>query len=117
MKLFLTVVCLALAGCANPGIVQISPDTYLLSREDRAGIFGSSSSLKAGVIRDANAFATSLGKIAIPITTTEKPVGLTPGSWARFDYQFRVVSTDDAEARRTSILPRADQVIEVVISK
>jgi hypothetical protein len=105
-------VAILLAGCANPGIVQISPDTYLLSREDHAGIFGSSSSLKAGVIADANAFAASQGKVAIPLSTSEKPVGNTPGSWAKFDYQFRVVAKNDPEARRTSLTPRADVVIE-----
>ena len=112
MKNIVIVVCIFLAGCANPGIVQVSPDTYLLSREDHAGIFGSASSLKAGVIADANAFAASQGKIAIPISTNEKPVGRTPGSWAKFDYQFRVVDQTDAEARRTSLVPRADFVIE-----
>jgi len=101
-----------LFGCANPGIVQLSPDTYLLSREDHAGVFGSASSLKAGVIADANAFAAAQGKIAIPISSNEKPVGNTPGSWAKFDYQFRVVSQDDPEAKRTSLTPRANVVFE-----
>jgi hypothetical protein len=84
----------------------------MLSREDHAGIFGSSSSLKAGVIADANAFAASQGKVAIPITAQEKPVGTTPGSWAKFDYQFRVVDKNDPEAQRTALVPRADLVIE-----
>ena len=103
---------LLLGGCANPGIVQLSPDTYMLSREDHAGIFGSSSALKAGVITDANTFAAGQGKIAIPIATHETPVGNRPGSWAKFEYQFRVVDRTDAEARRTSIIPRADFVVE-----
>lgn len=100
-----------LAGCANPGIVQISPDTYLLSREDHAGIFGSASALKAGVISDANVFAAGQEKVAIPISTHETPVGVM-GKWAKFDYQFRVVDKNDPEARRTSLVPRADIVIE-----
>jgi uncharacterized protein YcfL len=108
----LSIAALALVSCANPSIVQVSPDTYLLSREDHAGIFGSSSSLKAGVIADANAFAASKGKVAIPITAQEKPVGSTPGSWAKFDYQFRVVDRNDPEAQRTALLPRADTVTE-----
>jgi hypothetical protein len=77
-----------LAGCANPDIVKISPDTYLLSREDHAGIFGSASGLKAGVISDANEFAANMGKIAIPISSNESPIGVM-GKWARFEYQFR----------------------------
>lgn len=97
-------------GCANPGIVQLSPDTYVLSREDHAGIFGSASSLKAGVIQDANKFAEKMGKIAIPLSSETQPAG--PGKWATFEYQFRVVDKDDAEARRTSLVPRPDLVVE-----
>jgi hypothetical protein len=46
----------------------------LLSREDRAGIFGNAAALKAGVIRDADAFAASQGKVAIAISTHETEV-------------------------------------------
>jgi hypothetical protein len=42
------------AGCANPGVVEITPGIYNLSREDHGGIFGNASALRAGVIRDAN---------------------------------------------------------------
>ena len=114
MKKYFSALGIILAGCANPGVVQLSPDTYMLSREDHAGIFGSSSSLKTGVISDANAFAASKGKVAIPLSTNEKPVGNTPGSWAKFEYQFRVVDKDDHEVRRTSLVPRADVVIEKI---
>jgi len=99
-------------GCANPGIVQLSPDTYMLSKEDHAGIFGSTAKMKADVIQQANAFAASLGKIAVPISSKEKPVGNRPADWASFEYQFRVVDKNDPEARRTSLAPRADLVIE-----
>ncbi len=100
-----------LFACANPGIVQLSPDTYMIMREDHAGIFGSMSKLKAGVIRDANAFAASQGKIAIPISANEHPMGVM-ADWARFEYQFRVVDKNDPEAGRVSLEPRPDVVIE-----
>ncbi|HAL36641.1 MAG TPA: hypothetical protein DCP03_00335 [Polaromonas sp.] len=111
MKRALAALSIVLAGCANPGIVQISPETYLLSREDHGGIFGSASSLKAGVIADANAFAADQGKVAIPISAHETPVGVM-GKWAKFEYQFRVVDKNDPEVRRTALVPRADIVIE-----
>jgi hypothetical protein len=111
VKRTLVAICVIVAGCANPGIVQVSPDTYILSREDHAGIFGSASSLKAGVLSDANAFAAAQGKVAIPISAHETPVGVM-ARWAKFDYQFRVVDKNDPEARRTSLLPRPDVVIE-----
>ncbi len=107
---------LLFTGCQNPGIVQLSPDTYMLSRVDHGGVFGNASALKAGVISDANAFAASQGKIAIPLAMKETPmvVGTAGhmGTFASFEYQFRVVDKNDPEARRTSMVPRADVVIE-----
>ena len=101
----------ALGGCVgNPGIVQMSPDTYMLSRTDRAGIFGNASAMKADVIREANEFAARKGKVAIPLGSTETPVA--PGRFATFEYQFRVVDKNDPEARRTSLTPSPDVVVE-----
>lgn len=109
---FLAFAIALLVGCgSNPGIVRLSPDTYMLSREDHAGVFGSASALKARVIREANAFAESQGKVAVPLSASETPVG-GPGQWASFTYQFRVVDKDDPEAQRTSLVPRPDVVIE-----
>jgi uncharacterized protein YcfL len=109
---FLGVICTALllSACSNPEIVKLSPDTYMLSRQDRGGIFGNASALKAGVIRDADAFAESQGKVAIPISSNESP--MWPGHFASFDYQFRVVDKNDPEARRTSLTPRPNIVVE-----
>jgi hypothetical protein len=84
----------------------------MISREDHRGIFGSLANLKAEVIREANEFAAKQGKIAVPISAHEKPLGNGPAQWASFDYQFRVVDKSDPEARRTSLLPRPDIVIE-----
>jgi hypothetical protein len=101
-----------LAGCSNPGIVKLSPDTYMLTKQDHGGIFGNSSKLKAEVIQEANAFAASQGKVAIPLATNERPMGSGPAQFASFEYQFRVVDKNDPEVRRTSLVPRADVVIE-----
>lgn len=115
MRIFtLTIVatlCALFLGCANPSIVKLSPDTYLLTKEDHAGIFGSMAKLKADVISQANTFAESQGKIAIPIHAKERPVG-GPRQWASFEYQFRVVDKDDPEARRTSLAPAPDLTID-----
>lgn len=100
-----------LVACANPGIVQISPDTYLLSRTDKGGIFGNPSAMKADVLREANEFAESKGKIAIPLTIRETPL-VVGQRFASIEYQFRVVDKSDPEAKRTSLVPRADVVIE-----
>lgn len=104
-------VALALVGCANPGIVQLSPDTYMLSRTDKGGIFGNPSAMKADVIREAGEFAATQGKVAIPLAVNETPLVVGRG-FASVEYQFRVVDKGDPEARRTSLVPRADVVIE-----
>ena len=97
---------LVLAGCTTPGVVHLSPDTYLISRTDEAGIFGNASKMKTDAIRDANSFAASQGKIAIPISSTFTPmVEVVAHNLASFDYEFRVVSKDDPEAKRTSLIP------------
>ena len=103
---------LGLGACAaNPGVVQISPGVYMLSREDKAGVFGNPQAMKASVIKDANSFATSKGMVAIPVSTHEIPMGVL-GRFASFEYQFRLVSPDDAAARPTVLTPRADIVVE-----
>jgi Short C-terminal domain len=111
IALCLLVIALSATGCQNPGIVQLSPDTYLLSRDDHGGMFGNKNRLKAGVIRDANAFAAKQGKVAIPISAKEHPMGIL-GDWAAFEYQFRVVDKNDPEALRTALVQRADVVVE-----
>jgi hypothetical protein len=84
-------------GCvSNPGVVELSPDTYLISKTDKAGAFGNPSALKAQTIDEANAFARSKGKIAIPISTHESPMGI--GHFASFDYQFKLIDSGSPEA-------------------
>lgn len=112
MKTIVIAVVAFLAACASPGIVQLSPDTYMLTKEDHGGIFAfNRGKLKTDAIREANAFAESQGKIAIPVSAHEHPVGIL-GDWASFEYQFRVVDKNDPEARRISLVPRADVVID-----
>lgn len=95
------------AGCQNPGIVQVSPNTYMLSREDHGGIFGNVSALKAGVMRDANVFAERQGKAEIPISARDHPVGIL-GDWASFELTFRLADKNSPEALRTYVMEMAE---------
>ncbi|EKD25858.1 MAG: hypothetical protein ACD_79C01466G0002 [uncultured bacterium] len=111
--IWLTIILILFAvGCRNPQIVSISPDTYMLYREDHKGIFGSFASLKAGVIRDANVFAGKQGKAVLPISSREKPMGIGPAQWASFEYQFRVVDKNDPELHKASLPQQADIIVE-----
>lgn len=99
-----------LASCANQGAVRIAPDTYLISKTDKGGIFGNASRMKAKAIQEANDFAESQGKAAIAISSKETP--MRPGQFATFEYQFRVVDKSDPEFRRVTLKERPDLVIE-----
>ncbi len=99
----ITLCVLVMACASSPGIVQLSPDTYMIAKEDHGGIFGSLAKLKADTIREANEFAARQGKVAIPIATKEKPMGICCGQWAAFEYQFRIVAKNDPEVRRASL--------------
>lgn len=100
----------ALAGCANPGIVKISDNTYMLSKEDHAGMFGNAAKLQADVIAQANAFAESQGKVAVGVNTNSIPAG--PGRFAEFSYEFRVVDKDDPIAKNGMLVNRPDVVMQ-----
>lgn len=101
---------LALGACANPGPVQVGPDTYLISRTDKGGVFGNASAMKASVIADADAFARSKGKVAVPVSSKEQQLRI--GSFASFDYQFRLVEPDSPEARGAELPNIPDRVLE-----
>jgi hypothetical protein len=91
-----------MSGCANPGIVQLSPDTYMLARTDHGGIFGNAAANKAKVMQEAHDFAASKGKVAIPLASNEVPLGTGPGQFASFEYQFRLADPNDPEARNVN---------------
>lgn len=96
-------------ACANPGIVKVAPGTYILSKEDHAGIFGSQAKLQADVITQADQFAEEQGKVAVPVSMQATPAG--PARWASFTYEFRVVDKGDPAAQRAVVLPRPDVVV------
>lgn len=101
-----------LSGCFASNMVQLSPDTYMVRVEDHGGIFAfNRGKLKFSAIQQANDFAASKGKVAIPVAMHSHPVGVL-GDWAAVEYQFRVVSNDNPEARSTSLTPRPDVVIQ-----
>jgi hypothetical protein len=101
---------LLVAGCANPGIVKVSDNTYMLSKEDHAGMFGNAAKLQADVIAQANAFAESQGKVAVGVSTQSTPAA--PGRFAEFTYEFRVVDKDDPMARNGMLVARPDVVVQ-----
>jgi hypothetical protein len=116
-RIVTVVIAVSLVACANPEIVEVSPGTYLLARTDRAGMFGNASAMKVDVIREANEFAASKGKVVVLLSLRETPMRV--GQYASIEYQFRLADTDDPQATsgtslspHISTLPSTDVVIE-----
>lgn len=91
----LVLLILAAAGCSNPGIVQLSPDTYMLSRASAAGAFVNYPKLKAEVIRQANEFAESKGKVAVEVSSKEHIP--TIAGLPSFEYRFRLADKTETK--------------------
>lgn len=99
-------------SAGKPEIVRVTNDTYMIFKEDHKGVFGSLAKMKTGIIKQANDFATSQGKIVIPLSCKQTPLGRGPAQWATFEYQFRLVPKDDPEAARAALGPCPDVVVQ-----
>ncbi len=100
----------AISGCATPGPAQVSPGVYMISRTSAAGsVFANMAKLKAEVIEDANRFAASKGKVAVPVNIREeRPV---PG-FPLVEYQFRLVDESDSTAAGKTLELPPDHVTQ-----
>ena len=102
-----------MTGCAsNPGVVKLGSDTYTLYKVDHGGVFGNANILRNEVINDANIFAESQGKIAIPIAAKSHAMSGFPGDFASFEYQFRLIDKNDRTTIRTHLIPGSDVVAD-----
>ena len=86
----LAVLALLVGACVEHGIVEVSPDTYRLSRVDGGGVFADAAAMKASVVNEANAFAASKGKVAVPVSTREEKMRV--GRLSTIEYEFKLVA-------------------------
>ena len=108
-KIFLPLFVAALvAGCATADIIPIGSNTYMISQTSAGGVFKAMGTLKASVIKRANTFAESKGKIAIPVAEKETPS--RPGQMPNYEYQFILVDKDDPGAAN-SVLKAAPSTL------
>lgn len=98
----LLVFVLGLAGCVNPGVVQVSQNTYVIERTDKGGIFGNASAMKADVIKESQDFADSKGMVAVPVTVKESPLQVMR-SFASISYTFKLVDKSGADPALAAI--------------
>jgi hypothetical protein len=102
----------AIASAAHADLLEIAPDLYLLTRASHRS---NESPIKMAAIREALDFAKSRGMVAIPISGRVFPAdGI--GQRTIYEYQFRLVSREAADAYRGQVAPLADVVITSVPS-
>lgn len=105
-KLLITIIpVIGLLGCATADIIPIGSDTYMISQTSAGGMFKSMSSLKTGVIKRANEYATAQGKVAVPVAEKEYPA--YPGRMPAYEYQFRLLDRSDAKASGAALKPKS----------
>ena len=51
-----------LSGCSSTGVITTSEDTYMISKQSAAGIFGTAGGVTADIFTEANQHCNNLGK-------------------------------------------------------
>ena len=98
----LTAATVVFAGCSTPGVVQLSPDTYMVTVQDRAGMLSTEpAEVKAQAINQAMEFAETKGKNISPVSFEEHAFGLI-GEWASVEYRFKLVDKEAPQVKRTT---------------
>jgi hypothetical protein len=85
------------AAAARADIVELAPDLYLVVRLSRAE---NEMEIKVGAINEANRFATGTGRVAVPITGR---LGVLGPLLKMYEYQFRVMTREEALAARPTL--------------
>lgn len=79
---------LLLAGCAtNSGVVNISPNTYVVSRQAGTG-FNGMGSLRAEALQEAGGACTKQGKTLRIVSEKESAPPYVLGNYPRIDVTF-----------------------------
>lgn len=89
--------------------MQLSANTFMISKTSGAGAFASKSGMQAKAIRAANQFALKQGKVAVATGSEwERPEPGLP----TFTYYFKLVDKDSPEAKNAVLVATPDVVIQ-----
>lgn len=111
MKLFIAAYALLLAGCASTGPVQIGKDTYMISKQNAAGMFGTSGGVKADIIREGAAYCAQTGKVFQLVSSSGKEAGYASNPVAEIN--FMCLAEGDPAIARPNMRKEPDTVIEM----
>lgn len=96
-----------LTSCSSTGVIPIGSNTYMISKSSKAGAFANTAKLKAGVIREANAYASSKGKVAQGISIKERRPDV---GFPSVEYQFSLVNPDGTGGTSLPMPERVSQL-------
>lgn len=97
VAIILSAVAFAFTSCRSPEVLPTSENTYVISGSSH---FSSGMGKKADIIRMANDFAASRGKVAVAISLKEHHPAV--GHAGQFEYQFKLEDPGSPEAQNDS---------------
>lgn len=110
MKKFIIIAAASMLGaCANSGVVQMSQNSYLISKDSAKVGGGISQAVRIEVYQEANAFCAKSGRFVETQDLLMQP-GM-PGRLGNVTLQFRCTITGDSNG--VPLQQGPDQVIEV----
>lgn len=90
-KVLLLMIVSLFYGCAyNSGVIPISKDTFMVSRQARTGFFGMAN-LKAEAVQEATDYCISKGKALYVTSTNESQPPYILANYPRAEVQFMCV--------------------------
>jgi len=99
-----------MSASMGTGLTRLSADTYRISRVDGVGRYPDAATMKAAVVDEADAFARSQGKVAVPIASHEQT--MRAGHLSTVEYEFRLAAPDVPAATPAASLVRGTAVAE-----
>lgn len=111
MKHLLIAFLFGLAGCASSsGVIEIGPDTYMVSREAGSGYSGANGQ-KTLALKEAGQFCTQLKKNlrVTEVNMVNGGIGVFP----RADVSFMCLEKGDADLTRPGSPNAPDQIYEI----
>lgn len=100
-----------LVGCSSTGPVQISKDTYMISKQSAGGMFVQPAAIRADIIREAAAFCMKSNK-EFQLNSYNDTNAL-PGRAPASEINFVCLDANDPELARLKLRKEADTVIEM----
>jgi hypothetical protein len=86
----------AAAGCSSTGVVPMGPNSYMVSKQSAAGVFGTPNGVRADILREANAFCTTRGEVA-EVTKSETKSAIPLARQGSAHLEFKCVPATPAQ--------------------